>query len=81
MTSHKHFPSCIAIIDYFEIFLDRHTNLLEPRHNYSSYKHHNTVKYLIGIQGTVIILVTFHRVGEVWPVTSTLLNTVDCIAA
>ena len=76
MTFCKRFPSCTAIIDCFEIFLGRHTNLLGPRHNYSSYKHHNAV---IGIQGTVIILVTYQRVGEVWPLTSTLLNTVDCL--
>ena len=55
MTFRKHFPSCIAIIDCFEIFLDRPTNLLARAQTYSSYKHHNTVKYLIAItpQGTV----------------------------
>ena len=51
----KHFPSCVVIIDCFEIFLDRPTSLLARAQTYSSYKHHNTVKYLIGItpQGTV----------------------------
>ena len=41
--------------DSFEIFLDRPTNLLARAQTYSSYKHHNTVTYLIGItpQGTV----------------------------
>ena len=55
MTFRKHFPSCIAIIDCFEIFLDHPTNLLARTQTCSSYKHHNTVKYLIGItpQGTV----------------------------
>ena len=35
--------------------MDRPTNLLARAQTYSSYKHHNTVKYLIGItpQGTV----------------------------
>ena len=43
------------IINCFEIFLDRPTNLLARAQTYSSYKHHNTVKYFIGItpRGTV----------------------------
>ena len=50
-----HFPKCVVIIDCFEIFLERPTNLLARAQTYSSYKHHNTVKYLIGVtpQGTV----------------------------
>ena len=45
----------MVIIDYFEIFVDRPTDLLARAQTYSQYKHHNTVKYLIGItpQGTV----------------------------
>ena len=38
----------VVIIDCFEIFLDRPTKLLARTQTYSSYKHHNTVKYLIG---------------------------------
>lgn len=55
MVFRKHCPSCAVIIDCFEIFLDRPTNLLARAQTYSAYKHHNTVKYLIGItpQGTV----------------------------
>ena len=55
MVFRKHYPRCIIIIDCFEIFLDRPTNLLARAQTYSKYKHHNTVKYLIGItpQGTV----------------------------
>ena len=55
MVFRKHSPNCIVIIDCFEIFLDRPTNLLARAQTYSSYKHHNTIKYLIGItpQGTV----------------------------
>ena len=49
ITFRKHYPRCIVIIDCFEIFLDRPTNLLARAQTYSSYKHHNTVKYLIGI--------------------------------
>ena len=55
MDFRKHFPNCVVIIDCFEIFLDRPTNLLARSQTFSSYKHHNTVKYLIRItpQGTV----------------------------
>jgi hypothetical protein len=55
MVFRKHFPRFVVIIDCFEIFLDRPTNLLARARTYSSYKHHNTVKYLIGVtpQGTV----------------------------
>ena len=51
----KHCPKCVVIIDCFEVFLDRAENVLARAQTYSSYKHHNTVKYLIGItpQGTV----------------------------
>ena len=55
MDFRKHCPSCAVIIDCFEIFIERPMNLLARAQTYSSYKHHNTVKYLIGItpQGTV----------------------------
>ncbi len=55
MVFRKHYPNCVVIIDCFEIFIDRPTNLLARAQTYSQYKHHNTVKYLIGItpQGSV----------------------------
>ena len=55
MDFRKHSPNCVFIIDCFEIFLDRPTNPMARAQTYSSYKHHNTVKYLIGLtpQGTV----------------------------
>ena len=55
MVFRNHFPNCIVIIDCFEIFLERPTNLLARAQTFSQYKHHNTVKYLIGItpKGTV----------------------------
>ena len=40
---------CGHIIDCFEIFVDRPSALLARVQTYSSYKHHNTAKYLIGI--------------------------------
>ena len=55
MDFRKHSQNCVVLIDCFEIFLDRPTNPMARAQTYSSYKHHNTVKYLIGItpQGTV----------------------------
>ena len=51
----ENFPSCAVIIDCFEVFIDRPSDLLARTQTWSSYKHHNTVKFLIGItpQGTV----------------------------
>lgn len=49
---------CAVIIDCFEIFIERPSNLKARAQTWSSYKHHNTVKFLIGItpQGTVSFL-------------------------
>ena len=41
-------PQAVVIIDCFEIFIDRPLNPLARAQTYS-YKHHNTVKFLIGI--------------------------------
>ena len=51
-----------VIIDRFEVFIERPTNLLARAQTFSNYKHHNTVKILIGItpQGTVCF------VSEAW---------------
>ena len=68
---HKTMPKCFldafglkatVIIDCYEIFIDRPTNLLARAQTFSSYKHHNTVKVLIGItpQGTISF------VSEAW---------------
>ena len=55
MQFRKNYPKCVAIIDCFEIFIDGPNDQLARAVTYSSYKHHNTVKYLIAItpQGTV----------------------------
>ena len=47
-----------AIIDCFELFVDRPTNLTARNLTWSSYKSHNTGKYLIGIipQGTICFI-------------------------
>jgi len=44
-----------VVIDCFEVFIEKPTNLLATAQTFSSYKHYNTIKLLIGItpQGTV----------------------------
>ncbi|KAJ1520332.1 hypothetical protein ONE63_004530 [Megalurothrips usitatus] len=52
----KDFGTTVAlIIDCFELFIERPSNLLAKAGTWSSCKHHNTVKFLIGItpQGTI----------------------------
>ena len=51
-----------VIINCFEIFIDRASNLLARAQTFSNYKHHNTAKALIGItpQGTISF------VSEAW---------------
>ena len=50
-----YFGRCIAIIDCFEVFIERPSNLKARAQTWSNYKSHNTAKYLIAItpQGTV----------------------------
>ena len=52
------FKKCVVIIDCFEIFCERPTPLKARAQTYSSYKHHNTVKFLIGIapQGVITFI-------------------------
>ena len=44
-----------VIIDCFEIFVERPSSLIARAMTWSNYKHHNTVKYIIGVtpQGSV----------------------------
>ena len=44
-----------VVIDCFEVFIERPSNLLARAQTFSSYKHHNTMKVLIGImpQGSI----------------------------
>jgi len=59
MQFRKEFGNKVAvIIDCFEIFIDRPSNLLARAQTWSNYKHHNTIKYLIGItpQGSISFL-------------------------
>ena len=57
------FESKVAVIlDCFEVFIERPSNLLARSCTWSSYKHHNTIKVLLGItpQGVVSF------VSEAW---------------
>jgi len=49
------FTKCAIIIDCSEIFIERPSDLLARAQVWSNYKHHSTVKFLIGItpQGTI----------------------------
>ena len=51
----KHFGKCVCIIDCFEIFCERPSDLMARAQTYSQYKHHNTVKFLIGISPQGVI--------------------------
>ena len=39
----KNFKSCMIIIDRFEVFIERPSNLKPRTQTWSNYKHHNTV--------------------------------------
>ena len=55
---HNFFHDCVCIIDCTEVFIERPSNLVARAQTWSNYKHHNTVKVLIGItpQGTISFL-------------------------
>ena len=44
-----------AIIDCFELFIEKPINLLAKSCTWSQYKHHNTAKYLIAISPQGVI--------------------------
>ena len=52
------FSSCAVIIDCFEVFIDRPSCLLARVQTCSSYKHHNTAKFLIGITPKELCLIS-----------------------
>ena len=56
MCFRKHFGTkIVVIIDCFEVFINKPKNILARAQTFSSYKHHNTVKFLLGItpQGVI----------------------------
>ena len=68
-----------VIIDCFEVFYVEPTILLARAQTFSSYKHHNTVKILIGItpQGCISFVSEAGGGGDA-PQTSILLKIVAC---
>lgn len=65
--STKNIPSCFkevfhdnttVIVDCFEVFIEKPASLLTQQECWSNYKHHNTIKFLIGItpQGTICFI-------------------------
>ena len=54
----KYFRKCVVIIDCFEIFIEKSTPQAPRAQTWSNHKHHNTVKFLIGItpQGSVAFI-------------------------
>ena len=51
-----------VIVDYFEIFIERPSDLFVRACTWSSYKHHNTVKVLLGTTPQGVI----SYVSEAW---------------
>ena len=45
----RKYKDCVCIIDCTEIFIERPRNLTARADTWSSYKHNNTIKYLLGI--------------------------------
>lgn len=59
MAFQKCFGTKVAVVlDCFEVFIERSSSMLPPAHTWSNYKHHNTVKFLIGIapQGVITFI-------------------------
>ena len=53
VTFRDNFSKCVCIIDCFEVFGERPSDLMAK--TYSHYKHHNTVKFLIAISPQGVI--------------------------
>ena len=58
MEFRQRFCNCATIIDCFEVFMERLTNLNARAKTWSNYKHHNCVKFLISIAplGAIIFI-------------------------
>nr|XP_022344486.1 uncharacterized protein LOC111137338 [Crassostrea virginica] len=57
------YPSTRVIIDCTELFIQTSSSLINQSLTFSNYKHHNTVKFLVGISPSGVI--TF--VSDAWP--------------
>ena len=58
MEFRKIFGKCVVIIDCFEVFMERPTNLKARAQTWFNYKHYNTAKFLIGLapQGVITFI-------------------------
>ena len=58
MEFRKRFRKCVVIIDCFEVFMERPSNLKARAQTWSNYKHYNTAKFLIRVapQGVVTFI-------------------------
>lgn len=59
----RKFRDCVCIIDCSEIFIERPKNLTARAQTWSSYKHNNTCKYLIGISPAGAVMFLSHGWG------------------
>ena len=50
------YSKCRVILDCFEIFIERPNSLTNQACTWSDYKHHNTIKFLVGISPTGFII-------------------------
>ena len=71
MDFRKSFRQCVTIIDCFEVFMERPTNVKACAQTWSNYKHHNNTKFSIGIapQGAVTfisIIASNHFLAIFW---------------
>ena len=59
----KKLKNCQCIIDCSEVFIKRPKNLTARAQTWSNYKHHNTMKYLLGISPAGAVSVLFKGWG------------------
>ena len=64
MCFNENFPSCAVIIDCFEVFIDRPSDLLARAQTWSSYKHHNTDFLLVSHHNELYLSFQEGRVVE-----------------
>ena len=57
------YPSVRVIIDCTEVFIQRSSSLINQSLTFSNYKHHATIKFLVGITSSGVI----SFVSEGWP--------------
>ena len=52
------YSNCRVILDYAEVFIERSKSLDNQAYTWSDYKHHNTIKFLVGtsLNGLIILL-------------------------